>query len=167
MRITKKSLLHLFGVVLLLSLIPLSEKYGLAATVIVCFLALTAFIAAGLMKSPAKLDGRNKEPYVCPYKVEFDDKDIRVFLNDKLHESVSWDRLTAVGVRIDESFLPAPWWMLFTSPQSGCMYPSEAKGGQEMLHEMQQRLSGFDNRAVIEAMGLMEGGRLVWSRESS
>jgi hypothetical protein len=107
-----------------------------------------------------------RQPYVSPYKVEFDDLEVRVIYQGKLHESTKWLDLTAVGVRIDESFLPAPWWMLFTGPSSGCMYPSEAAGGQEMLKAMQERLPGFDNSAVIEAMGLMEGGRLVWSKSS-
>jgi hypothetical protein len=48
--------------------------------------------------------------------------------------------------------------------ETQCLYPGEAEGGMKMLTELQRRLPGFDNRAVIEAMGLLEGGSLVWSR---
>lgn len=146
---------------------PLSISYGAVGAIIVCLLALVCFVAAGLIgraTNPGNHRG-SRTPYICPYEVEFDDAEVRVKLNGQLHEKLAWVDLKAVGVKIDELFLPAPWWMLFASPESGCIYPSEAKGGSEMLEEMQRRLPGFDNHSVIEAMGLMEGGRLVWSKD--
>ena len=167
--ISKRKLLHVTGAVLLLSLIPLSVSYGAVAAIIICLLSLVCFVVAGFIKPDTKHanEGRERAPYVCPYAVEFDESEVRVIYKGKSHESIAWSDLRAVGVKIDDSFLPAPWWMLFASQKSGCMYPSEAKGGAEMLGEMQRRLPGFDNRAVIEAMGLMDGGKLVWSIEST
>jgi hypothetical protein len=165
---SKRKLLHTTGAALLLSLIPLSMSYGTVAAIIICLLSLVCFLVAGFTKPDATHanEGGERAPYICPYEVEFDESEVRVIYKGKPHESIAWLDLSAVGVKIDDSFLPAPWWMLFTSPESGCMYPSEAKGGAKMLGEMQRRLPGFDNRAVIEAMGLMEGGKLVWSKES-
>lgn len=166
---SKRKLLNAAGAVLLLSLIPLSMSYGTIAAIIICLLSLACFLVAGFIRPDATSanEGRESTPYVCPYEVEFDESEVRILYKGKPHESIAWSDLTSVGVKIDDSFLPAPWWVLFTSPKSGCMYPSEAKGWEEMLGEMQRRLPGFDNRAVIEAMCLMEGGKLVWSKESS
>lgn len=160
---SKRKLLHATGAVLLLSLIPLSMSYGAVAAIIICLLSLACFLVAGFIKPYATQanEGRERAPYVCPYEVEFDESEVRVVYKGKPHESIAWLDLRAIGVKIDDSFLPAPWWMLFTGQKSGCMYPSEAKGGAEMLGEMQRRLPGFDNRAVIKAMGLMEGGKLI------
>lgn len=163
-RVSKRMLLHAAGAGLLLSLIPLSMSYGTVAAIVICLLSLVCFVAASLIK-PAERKAR--APYVCPYKVEFDDNEVRITFKGQLHESIAWSALKAVAVKIDGSFLTAPWWILFDSPESGCIYPGEAIGGAEMLEEMQRRLPGFDNRAVIEAMGLMEGGKIVWSKENT
>jgi hypothetical protein len=167
--ISKRKLLHATGAGLLLSLIPLSMSYGTAAAIIICLLSIVCLVVADFIKPDARYanESRKRSLYVCPYEVEFDEGEVRVIYKGKPHESIAWSELKAVGVRIDDSFLPAPWWMLFVNPESGCMYPSEAKGGAEMLEEMQRRLAGFDNRAVIEAMVLMEGGKLVWSKENA
>jgi hypothetical protein len=158
----KRLMLHSVGAALLLCCIPIGMRFGLLALCICCVLALVCFVVAGFVDTEPK--SRNRLPYVCPYQVEFDDLQIRVMYNGKPHEEVKWSELMVVGVRIDESFLPAPWWILFGSGKRGCMYPSEASGAGEMLREMQARLANFDNAAVIEAMGLMAGGRVVWSK---
>lgn len=166
----KRRLLHSVGAGLLLALVPLSMSYGAVAAIIICLLSIVTFVVAGFIEPEAKKpdpihSSAARERYVCPYEVEFDETEVKVIYKGKPHESIAWSDLKAVGVRIDDSFLPAPWWTLFVGPKAGCMYPSEAKGGAEMLGEMQRRLPGFDNLAVVEAMGLMEGGKLVWSRE--
>lgn len=165
---SKRILLHATGAALLLCLIPLSVSYGRMAAIIICLLSLACFATAGFTKPDAKRPSeasKPREPYESPYEVEFDEREIRVLYKGALREKLLWSELQAVGITIDDSFLPAPWWMLFASPSSGCRYPNEARGGKEMLGELQSRLPGFDNRAVIEAMALMEGGRLVWSKE--
>lgn len=162
-----RRLLHIAGVALLLALIPLSASFGAVATITICILALACFAGAGFMAPKVYDPGSSRRAIACPYEVVFDEHEVKVLFRGEPHESVAWSELKAVGVRIDESFLPAPWWLLLTSTSSGCMYPSEAKGAAEMLREMQGRLQGFDNRAVIESMGLMEGGKVIWSIENA
>lgn len=156
----KRYLLHAAGITCLALLGPLGSRYGVTAGIILLVLALGCFRTAGFIQPEGK---DPKHPTESPYEVQFDELEVRVLFKGKPHEKVSWADLDAVGVKIDDSFLPAPWWILFAGPKSGCIYPSEARGGMEMLKELQRRLPGFDNTAVIEAMGLMEGGRLVWS----
>lgn len=166
----KRHLLHAAGAVALLSLIPLSATFGVLSTVGTCLVALGCFTASGFIKpevGPPRHSTAPREPFVCPFEVQFDAVEIRVLKDGTLEERVNWADLSEVGVVIDGAYLPAPWWLLFTAPKSGCRFPNEARGGREILEALQSRLPGFDNRAVIEAMSLMEGSRLVWSRAHS
>jgi hypothetical protein len=69
-------------------------------------------------------------------------------------ETVQWSDLQAVitmttdqGPLLDDVF-----WVL-VGKDSGCVVPSEAEGMNNLLVRL-QRLPGFDNRKVIEAMGV-------------
>jgi hypothetical protein len=107
---------------------------------------------------------RTTGPYVSPFAVRFDDTEVVVTRKGDADERIAWADLATVGVRIDDAFLPQPWWLLFASGGKGVQYPGEAVGAAEMLHELQRRLPGFDNAGVIRAMGMMEGGVVLWQR---
>jgi hypothetical protein len=110
-------------------------------------------------------EARPREPYVSPFEVRFDDDEVLVTRNGEFFERVAWDDLVTVGVHIDsEAFLPEPWWMLFGRGSKHAHYPSDARGAREMLPELQRRLPGFDNEGVIRAMGLFDGGVVLWKR---
>lgn len=113
---------------------------------------------------PARAPRPAGAPYVSPYEVRFDDVSITVSRQGTADARVAWAELVTVGVRIDEAFLPEPWWLLFGPELRGVQYPSSARGAREMLHELQQRLPGFDNAALIRAMGMMSGGVVLWER---
>ena len=97
------------------------------------------------------------------YAVTCDDEGVAVTLDDKPVESVRWADVTAVLIRIDEQFLPQPWWIVRGS-SGGCMYPNDARGAERALEILPARLQGFDYAAVIKAMGLNSGGVVVWTR---
>jgi hypothetical protein len=105
-----------------------------------------------------------RAPYVSPFAVHFDDVEVVVTRAGAPFERVRWDDLVTVGVHIDDSFLPQPWWLLFGGQSKNAHYPSDAQGANEMLHELQRRLPGFDNAGVIRAMGMMSGGVVLWER---
>jgi hypothetical protein len=105
-----------------------------------------------------------RAPYVSPFAVRFDDVEVVVTREGAPFERVRWDDLVTVGVNIDDSPLPQPWWMLFGRLSKSAHYPSDAQGASEMLPELQRRLAGFDNAGVIRAMGMMSGGVVLWER---
>ena len=82
-------------------------------------------------------------------------------------EHVGWDALQMVGLRSDDAY-PVGWtyWILVGQDETGCVVPIEAEGSDALLQALQERLPGFDNDAVIEAMGLLDGGKVVWRRGS-
>jgi len=111
---------------------------------------------------------RSRGPYVSPYTVQFDDEAITVTLKTKkgaTRESVRWADLAVVGITIVDSFLPEPYWTLAGMPGTGgCIYANSAAGAKELLRALQERLPGFDNVALIQAMGMMSGGVRIWER---
>jgi hypothetical protein len=110
-----------------------------------------------------KTSSRWHRRYVSPYVVSFDDEGVAVDIGGKKREAVRWADLVVVAIRIEDEYLPFPYWILFGRPgKGGCLYPNDAVGARAMLHELQARLPGFDNGAVIKAMGMMSGGVHVW-----
>jgi predicted metal-dependent HD superfamily phosphohydrolase len=100
-------------------------------------------------------------PSQSRYAVTCDDEGVAVSHDGKLVENVRWADVTAVLIRIDDNFLPQPWWIV-RSANGGCMYPNEARGAEAAIDALSARLPGFDYAAVIRAMGLMSGGVVVW-----
>ena len=100
-------------------------------------------------------------------RVIVDDDGITRARRDGLVEYVAWDALSRVDIATTSE---GPWvddvfWLLFAGDH-GCVVPSEADGMSELLLRLQQ-LPGFDNDAVIRAMGCTDDELFpVWSRGS-
>ncbi|MCA9075570.1 MAG: hypothetical protein KDA93_11095 [Planctomycetaceae bacterium] len=80
-------------------------------------------------------------------------------------KQVRWDDLRAVLIETNDT---GPWgtdvyWLLVgRDAQSGCVVPQGATGEEALLTQLQQ-LPGFDNEALIEAMGSTENQKfLCW-----
>jgi hypothetical protein len=103
-------------------------------------------------------------------RVAFDDQGVTRTFVDGRTERVRWDELqTVLIVTTDEG----PWsddvfWMLVGADgRSGCAVPQGVEGSSELLERLQQ-LPGFDNAAVIQAMGSTENANFVcWRREGT
>jgi hypothetical protein len=100
-------------------------------------------------------------------RVTFNDDLITRTLSDGKTETVRWDDLQEVGIlTTDEGpMVEDVYWML-VGTNGGCAIPSGAYGMDKLLARLQQ-LPGFDNGAVIEAMGSTTNNRfLCWKRNS-
>jgi len=80
-------------------------------------------------------------------------------------ERVALAELKAVLIETNDSgpWGADVWWILLGSGlESGCVFPGGATGEQDVLERLQQ-LPGFDNEAVIKAMGSTDHQRfLCW-----
>lgn len=101
------------------------------------------------------------------FKVHVTDERIRVVRPDGKEESVTWNALKAVVVETNDT---GPWgtdvlWLLIGEElKSGCVIPQGADGEKELLNRL-QALPGFDNEALIEAMGSASNRKfLCWER---
>ena len=114
---------------------------------------------------PVALYAFNSRRPVRVDRVTFDDVSVTRTLPDGKTEMVRWDDLQEVGlVTTDEG--PAQedvYWMLVGSA-GGCAVSGSAEGINELLTRFQQ-LPGFDNEAVIKAMGSTSNNRFMcWKR---
>jgi hypothetical protein len=80
-------------------------------------------------------------------------------------ERVAFADLKAVIIETDDSgpWGADVWWFLVgNGPESGCVYPNGATGEGEALQAL-QRLPGFDNEQLIQAMSSTDNARfLCW-----
>lgn len=82
-------------------------------------------------------------------------------------EKVAWGDLQRIEIiTTDEGpWAPDVFWALHGS-NGGCMIPQGATGGKRLLERIQQ-LPGYDDNAVIQAMGCTSNNTfLVWSRST-
>lgn len=83
-------------------------------------------------------------------------------------EKVRWSDLKAVFVDTLDCgpFAPDVFWILVGDNENGCVFPQGATGHEDILQAMQSRLSGFDNKALIDAMSCYECNRfLIWKTD--
>jgi len=98
-------------------------------------------------------------------QVTFDDEGVTRTRRDGSIEHVGWDELLSVDIATTNE---GPWfedvfWLL-SAGDHGCVVPSEAEGMGELLTRLQE-LTGFDDEAVIRAMGCTDNELFpVWSR---
>ncbi|CAN5429288.1 hypothetical protein BH10PSE17_BH10PSE17_23560 [soil metagenome] len=103
----------------------------------------------------------------CLYVVSATDAGVSVKRPDGSIESVDLQMLREVVVNTNDSgpFGADVWWLLVGSDGSGCTYPGGATGEQDAIHWM-QRLPGFDNGALVSAMGSTADANFVcWRAE--
>ena len=100
-----------------------------------------------------------------PGTVEIDALGVRRWLSEGKCESIQWDRLVKVEIMTtdDGPFSEDVFWVL-REPDRGCVIPSGIPEA-EVLTEKLQALPGFDNQAMISAMGSTENARfVVWQK---
>jgi hypothetical protein len=102
-------------------------------------------------------------------EIQVDDHGVRRHLPNGKVEQVAWRDLAEVAiVTTDEGpFMEDAYFVLQAADGSGCVVPSGAEASRA-LRERLQRLAGFDNERVIEAMTTATNGRFVcWRRANT
>ena len=100
--------------------------------------------------------------------VSFDDKLVRCHRPGGTAEQVSWDELTAVEILTTDAgpFVCDVFFVLHGNDR-GCVVPQEAEGCNELLERL-QKLPGFNNQAVIDAMCCTSNARFpAWQKENA
>ena len=102
-------------------------------------------------------------------RIVITDESVTRFRPDGVQESVRWDDLVEVGILTTDE---GPWsedvfWVLMASDRkSGCAVPQCAEGADKLLEAL-QKLPGFDNEAVIKAMGSTSNAKFVCWRKNA
>jgi hypothetical protein len=102
-----------------------------------------------------------------PERIVITEESVTRIRPDGVQESVRWGDLVEVGiVTTDEGpYSEDVFFLLLTSArEAGCVVPQGAEGAEALLGHL-QRLPGFDNEAVIKAMGCTSNARFVCWRK--
>lgn len=101
---------------------------------------------------------------VSAVRVVHDDKTIVVRQADGTTERIAWSDLGSVSVLTTDAgpFEEDLFWVLtHRDGRRGPVVPMDAEGEHELVKTMQRRLHGFDNMAVVEAMGSTSSASFV------
>jgi len=102
------------------------------------------------------------------HRVAFDDVGVTFAQANGTRQLVRWSELVEVGVlTTDEGpTVDDVHWVLIDQTGEGFAVPSESEGMKDLLARLQS-LPGFDNQAVIEAMGSSQNAKFVcWTRRN-
>jgi hypothetical protein len=124
---------------------------------------------AGPSTTPKPQTGGRLEPE-SRFVVSFGDQRIVCRRPNDTEESVTWDDLNAVIIETNDTgpLDTDVWWILVgQGAKSGCLIPGGATGEKELLERL-QKLPGFDNAKLIDAMGCTDNKRFVcWQRAAN
>ena len=112
---------------------------------------------------PFNLFKRNKSKNIVVDMVVFNEEAISRTRPDSVIESIKWKDLHEVGiVTTDEGPMEEDVFLILLNKDAtdGCSIPQFSTGFQELLIRLQE-LPGFDNQAVIDAMGCTSNNRFV------
>ena len=100
--------------------------------------------------------------------IRIDDRGVRRTLAGGNAEQVAWNDLLEVSVITtgDGPFAEDVFFVLAGTGGSGCIVPQDAPESGPLLDRL-QRLPGFDNDALVRAMGSTEEARFVCWRRST
>ena len=97
----------------------------------------------------------------------FDDVKVTRTLRDGREETLLWSDLEEVAlITTDEGPIMGDVFWTLLGTTSGCLVPCEADGTKELLVRL-QRLPGFKNEVIVQAMGSTENAKFVCWRKSS
>jgi YD repeat-containing protein len=100
--------------------------------------------------------------------VSFDEKLVTSHRPDGTTEEVTWDELSTVEIVTTDTgpFVCDVFFELHGNDR-GCVVPQEVEGCKELLERL-QKLPGFKNQAVIDAMCCTSNARFTaWQKENA
>lgn len=119
-------------------------------------------VILGLMPAPSSTGARD-----APVRVSHDESRIVLEEAGLAGEPIPWASLSRVYIHTTDAgpFANDLFWVLERSDGRKHCVPMGSEGETELLTTMQHRLHGFDNMAVVDAMGSTENAEfLVWQR---
>lgn len=99
------------------------------------------------------------------YKIKVTD-DLITLTTKETQESkeVVWKNLTDVFIVAVDELPVGKCSFVLHQGEDLLEVPIDAEGNEQLLESMQNKLPGFDNEALIEAMGMLHGFKNLWSK---
>lgn len=101
------------------------------------------------------------------YKIELDSESV-FLLHRKSGEyaTVKWEELTEVYILAIDNFPIGRMSFMLHKENDVLEIPTDAEGNEALLKEMQNSLSGFNNQALIDSIGMLHGFKKLWCKNS-
>lgn len=119
--------------------------------------------------NPAEAQAAIGKPSII--SVEYDEHGLRLSLDGQEKQAVAWDEIDLIAIRIEDEFLPFPYWYV-GNKENLARIPNDAVGGKELFFDgFSEHLKGYKSdstfRVIIEASGAIEGSFVVWRSEDA
>jgi hypothetical protein len=130
---------------------------------------LVAFGYAWVRSAFTSSDGPSETMFEAAWTLRRDDVGVSVDWPKGERQAMAWDAVELIMIETNDS---GPWgadvWTVLEGGGKRLLWPQGATGEEGMLAEMQRRFPGFDDDAVIAAMGCTDNARFVcWCKASS
>jgi len=116
--------------------------------------------------SSKRRDARDTLMFERKIVVSFDDVGISAVYPDGTTEAIAWSEVQRITIETNESGpAGADFWWIFESDAKRCAFPKGATGESEAIDAAPSRFPGFNDIAVIQAIGSTSDARFVcWER---
>jgi hypothetical protein len=98
--------------------------------------------------------------------VSFDNVRLSAVYPDGTTETIAWPEVQRIAIETNDSGpAGADFWWVFESDTKRCVFPKGATGEPEAVDVVSSRFPGFNDLAVIKAIGSTSNARFVcWER---
>lgn len=106
-----------------------------------------------------------------PISVIYNEQGVRLYFEGEVKQSVAWGEIDLIAIRIEEEFLPFPYWHIGNQENLLCV-PNDAVGGNELFFDgFSKYIKGYKSdetfKTIIEASAAMEGTFILWRAENA
>jgi hypothetical protein len=101
-------------------------------------------------------------------RVTYDEKAIVRYMSSGQVETIEWSDIAEIAIQTTDGGPYAEdffWVLMSTDNSKGCVVSNGARGMESLLARL-QRLPGFENKVMLEALGSTRNARfVVWKRD--
>ncbi|MCD4484227.1 hypothetical protein LQR31_07030 [Chromobacterium vaccinii] len=106
-----------------------------------------------------------------PISVIYNEKGVQLHFEGEVKQSVAWGEIDMIAIRIEDEFLPFPYWYV-GNQENLLRIPNDATGGKELFFDgLSKYVKGYKSdetfKAIIEASAAMEGSFVLWRTENA
>ncbi|GAA5162195.1 hypothetical protein [Viridibacterium curvum] len=106
-----------------------------------------------------------------PISVIYNEQGVQLYFEGEVKQSVAWGEIDLIAIRIEDEFLPFPYW--YAGNQDNLLrIPNDAVGGTELFFDgFSEYVKGYKSdetfKVIIEASAAMEGSFVLWRAENA
>lgn len=106
-----------------------------------------------------------------PISVSYNEQGVQLYFEGAVKQSVAWGEIDLIAIRIEDEFLPFPYWYV-GNQENLLRIPNDAVGGKELFFDgFSEYVKGYKSdetfKVIIAASAAMEGSFVLWRPENA